>query len=92
MNILYIYFVIENEGGWVRQNTTVVGSYLLVLMMTRMTSLILVVGEQIKCFLSSLRNAHANVADGQWVIVGGLARVTRCQQFRIIHMCNAIHT
>jgi hypothetical protein len=45
----------------------------------------MVVGEQIKCFLSSLCNAHANVADGQWVIVGGLAHVTRCQQFRIIH-------
>jgi hypothetical protein len=33
--------------------------------MTRMTSLIMVVGEQIKCFLSSLGKAHANVAGGQ---------------------------
>jgi len=62
------------------------------LMMTRMTSLIMVVGEQIKCFLSSLCNAHANVADGQWVIVGGLAHVTRCHQFRIIRTCAMLFT
>ena len=57
-----------------------------------MTSLIMVVGEQIKCFLSSLCNAHANVAEGQWIIVGGLAHVTRCQKFRIIRTCTTFHT
>lgn len=58
--------------------------------MTRMTSLIMVVGEQIKRFLSSLGKVHANVAGGQCVVMGGLACVTRFQQFHVIRACTVL--